>query len=385
MLFNEWQNLSEVESAKVNNKFSVLFYPFLDNTRGNSVRIQVIIKADKEKIKKIFTLSKSVDKNSCCQISNKAGVSFNIPIEDVKDIYSFVQEVENHWKAGKSISIFSKPNISVSEFAEKYFVNEFIEKQPSEKSRIDKLLEYWRNYKIKDVYKKQIEEFINKFLNEYAESTTRKYCLILRAIFDLSIEIGYISSNPFFKIKLPSNEPKNETSAIPYEVLPGLFEKLKSKNNILYEYCLLLYYTGLRPIDVLNLTFENVILLQNIKVFRLRESKLKKYRRITIVPIHPEIERLILRDRTEGYIFEFETSRKSIKHRMSDLFKTVAQDYVPYQFRHTFPTELSKYDENETHINFLQGKLPEGTMKRYLKRDIQRMYEAICKLPIVSK
>ncbi|HPN31127.1 MAG TPA: hypothetical protein PKY81_09225 [bacterium] len=368
----------------MSNNVNYEFYPFLDKTRGNSVRLQVIIKTDKEVIKKTFTTTKSVDKKKCCQIANKIGIPFDIPVQNVKDIYNFIQEVESSLENGKSVSEILKPDFTVSEFAEKYFVNDFLDKQPNEKSRINKLLQYWKDYDIKKVNLINVEHFKNAFMKENAQSTVRKYCLILRTIFKLSVELGYRDTNPFTNVKLPNNIIEEETEPIPSALLPELFSQLKMKNQTLYDYCILIFYTGLRPVDILNLTFENVKQIDGVKVFQLRESKIKKYNRVTIIPVHPEIEKLIMRDRTDGNIFEFTSSRKSITHRMSDLFKTVTPDYVPYQLRHTFSTELSKADVNETHINFLLGKLPEGTMKHYLKRDIKTLYDAICKLPKVS-
>jgi hypothetical protein len=55
--------------------------------------------------------------------------------------------------------------------------------------------------------------------------------------------------------------------------------------------------------------------------------------------------------------------------------------YTPYCFKYNFATELSKVTNiSESQINFLLGKLPEGTLKHYLKRDIPTMYKAIKQL-----
>jgi hypothetical protein len=97
--------------------------------------------------------------------------------------------------------------------------------------------------------------------------------------------------------------------------------------------------------------------------------------------IHPDLEELVLEENGEGYVLKTETKRKNLSCLMPKRMKKIVKGYLPYQFRHTFVTELSKAGVSETQINFLVGKLPEGTLKHYLKADLKLLYESICKIP----
>jgi len=96
---------------------------------------------------------------------------------------------------------------------------------------------------------------------------------------------------------------------------------------------------------------------------------------------------LLANKNDDEYILKPITQRSNLipyfSRKFIDIFPEYAGIYAPYNFRHTFATELGKNANNPYAVDFLIGKLPAGTLKNYLKKDIGIMYEMIKKLPSV--
>ncbi len=357
-------------------------YPGKDYRGIERVDVVIRIAGNFKLLRKTFYIPKSKEGLQVCQLKNKAGVSYDIPLEVMDKIYDYLTEIKSKLKSGESVETVTKPNPTIKEFTENTFRDMFIKKNPKQGWLIEKITEYFGNKRIKEINCIHIEKFkVDMKSQNHASSTIRKYCLILRSILNVAVELGYINKNPSKSVKLPSNKPEKERDSIETELLPGLFFKMKQANIYLYTYCKFIYLTGLRSSDVIHLKYENIIVLNGIKCISLQESKNKdkETRGKTIVPVHPALIEM-LEDKGTGYIIKYPYARANMLHRMSRFFKEICLDYTPYHFRHTFATELSKANVSETHINFLLGKLPEGSMKNYLKRDIGTLYEAVKKL-----
>jgi len=123
------------------------------------------------------------------------------------------------------------------------------------------------------------------------------------------------------------------------------------------------------------LKYENIVIEQGIKVIRLIEQKTASFRGETIIPPHPYIERLILKENGAGFIIGYAFNRGIDMVRLFGIKfrKQISSDFTPYQFKHTMLTELANLRVNETLIKFSNGKLPEGTPKHYLKRDLKTL------------
>ncbi|MBP7653275.1 hypothetical protein KA977_07625 [Candidatus Dependentiae bacterium] len=214
-------------------------------------------------------------------------------------------------------------------------------------------------------------------------STIRKYCILLNLILKKALKLNFISLNPFDDddVKIPANVIEKTKKPIESQELALLQEKIYETNEILFKYCLLIYLTGLRPVDLKYLSFENIAIENGVKCFAVKDHKLRLFNRTTYIPILPAVEKIYLQNRDNGYIFEYNGSRENLVASMSKKFKKICNKYTPIQFRHTFASELSNKDVNETHINFLLGKLPEGTLKNYLWTNMEIIRNDIFKLP----
>ncbi len=176
---------------------------------------------------------------------------------------------------------------------------------------------------------------------------------------------------------MPSNRVTIPRNAIPDYILPKLFFDIQQDDQELFEYCRILFLTGLRGGDACNLKYSNIEKQNGIYCFVVKEGKLAKYNKETIIPIHPELQFLFLKLYSDEYILNSTVARKYMVEEYSRRFKKYCPDYTPYHFRHTFATELSKAGVEQTHIKFLMGKLLEGTINHYLKKDIETLFKAI--------
>ncbi len=362
----------------MNESLNIDFYPFKENTR-KSFRLKVILTTAAKHITKIFTLSSNY--SAVCQLKNKAGKSFDIPLQDIRKVYSFIENVEGNLKSNGSIEFAAKDDLTVKEFSDDFFKQTFLNKHPKELYRLDLLMEFWKDYKIKIVNFVNIEHFKNEFLKTKSASTVRKYCFLLRQIFDLAVELEYRSKNPFANVKLPVENNQNERMPMSYNDLIEIFEKSKNTNDeTLFNYCLLLFYTGLRCQDALDLTIDNIKIINDYRIIDVIENKTQKR---TIIPVHSSLEKLITNCQA-GYILKSKTERSNLRAYLSKQFHKITDKYTPYNFRHTFISMLAESGISQPIINELSGKIPKGSIRHYQKiQNLKVLYEAVMKLPEV--
>lgn len=377
-----------------NNRFTVDFYPFKEKSNGGVIRITVIIKINNKKIQKNFTVSKGLENNPSCILENKRGEYFNVPFLIMKNIYKFIQQLKNKFKNGESIYSIIKPNLTVLEFSKKYFLPNWKKKYPGEVSRHDMVMNYWGHYKIKIINSNDIESYILYISKTRSDSTIRKYCLILRKLFEIAIELGFRDRNPFINVVIPSGIPEKENFPIPSNLLPEIFFKLKNFDETLFKYCVSIYTTGIRPSKLLDLDLlKELKILDGLKIIEVAEMKVNKRtnrtgkKKITTIPVHPDLEKFVIKGRTSGKLLYYKNKSGArfiewAGRKFKELFNN--PEFTPYNFKHTLASELSNMNVNETHINFILGKLPEGTLKHYLKRNIEILNHDLNLLPSVT-
>jgi len=176
-----------------------------------------------------------------------------------------VQKVRN----GLSIHVLLKPNPTVKDFVDKHYKAEWEKEQRKDNYLLDRITTYYQDNLIKDVYSLRIKSWITELEKTKARSTVRRYALLLRTIFNLADELGYLDRDPFDSIKIPPERVENEQYPIPDEALPAIFKQLRQKDDLLFKYSCMLYLTGLRPGDVTQLTYDNVTEIDGIKVIEI--------------------------------------------------------------------------------------------------------------------
>ncbi len=373
----------------------IRYYPRCDK-RGRAI-VDVYAKINDMSFNKTFISTCKMKNQPFCKMTNKKGVSLDIPLELLENIYKFVMKLENKVEEKVSVKPLFQRCVTVEDFVNQHFKQMYLKKNPENKSVLNKTLEYWKAFHIDNIHSNMIYEYIDKMFDlGAAGGTIKKRCQLLKQIFKLSIELDYRIKNPFDNVKMPNDKPEEKTEPIPSELLPEIFEKLKNTDKALYQYCALIYFAGMRPGDIRRLTPAHVKVIDGFKCFYILENKNKKKvtRSEHKIPIHPALEEIIDFDTKDKYLIKYiseskfssnygkECNRLDMARIMWKHFKKkITEDYTPYQFKHTFASELANNKIPEMCINYLLGKTAiKGTLDNYVSLKTSVLYNAILSL-----
>lgn len=178
-------------------------------------------------------------------------------------------------------------------------------------------------------------------------------------IFDSARKNGHIRANPCEDVTAPKGK-KGERRAITAEERKHFLAV--APHDTRYNLFLIMLYCGLRSSEAMNLLYEDITEINGAKFFHVRGTKTENADRM--VPIPPEIQ-AILKSNGRGNICVNKNGRphnKSSYRRLSDRLRRdmnismgatlyrnklipplpLADDFVPYCFRHTYCTDLKK-------------------------------------------
>jgi integrase len=148
------------------------------------------------------------------------------------------------------------------------------------------ILPRWGNYKLKDIARKEYQQWINELRNHYSEGTVRRiHSIFNTAMNDAVHEFNIMRENPLQKIKIPKDvEKSNKISYFTKDQLDTFLEttmtpmkNAKYKHSIQY-YALftLMARTGLRIGETLALTWDDIDL----------ESKTVEVKKTLVYPLN---------------------------------------------------------------------------------------------------
>jgi len=301
--------------------------------------------------------------------------------------WRFVFDVIDKFNSGEPVSVLLAGEISFEQFVQEPIYLSLLKQsrknQLSQKNRIKIVVSYFGKFELKDISVDTIKTYRFNRLHNVSASTVNKEVAALSALLTGATDKGYISQNPARIVgKL---EEKKTIERKPIENIFQVFQSAWNDKE-LRDYCLLLFYTGLRCDDVINLQNENIKEKFDIKYFEVIEGKTNK---TVAIPIHRSL--IINQVISNGkYVLEYNKERSNAVGFFSNLLKKVlAQnnlptEVTPYWFRHTFQDSLEAADVEEGTIRHLMGKTLSGSLKHYTHANLQRMKAAIDKLPFYS-
>ena len=152
-----------------------------------------------------------------------------------------------------------------------------------------KLIEFLGDVNISEITKLQIYEFTSNTYQR-AEYSASLYFRTLRAGFNWAVKSDSLSASPFNGVKLPRAKKNFPVYASPEE-LDHLIKHIQ--NKIIAQVITVLFYTGLRPSEALNLRVNCIDLSRGFITVRNQNGYVSKTRAERIVPISPVISRII--------------------------------------------------------------------------------------------
>lgn len=161
-----------------------------------------------------------------------------------------------------------------------------------------------------------------------------------------------------------------------------------SNNSRLCELVLIYIYTGMRPMELINMTSENVHLDDNYMVGGLKTNA----GRNRIIPIHPLIKPYIIHllERNKRYLLSNICDRHGVNNYRESMFYPVMEilgmDHYPYDTRHTFATLCNEYHVDDYAIKKMMGhSCNDITKDVYTHAYLDYLQEQIRKLPRPDK
>lgn len=192
-----------------------------------------------------------------------------------------------------------------------------------------------------------------------SKSTITKLSQELSFYFQKAADTGLLNKNPADKIIRPKGYTHKRRSLTPEERSAFLKVAKKDKRFILFE---LMLYCGCRPAEAAEVKYEDVVRIDGIPFLHIRGTKTANSDRL--VPIPKELQGKLCRKRLRGFCAlterntrHGETSYKRLKDRLKRemnialgaklyrnqiIIPALADDFVPYLFRHTYCTDLKK-------------------------------------------
>lgn len=211
-----------------------------------------------------------------------------------------------------------------------------------------------------------LEELYSKKVYDYKPHSIRLRIDALRALYKFAIQRGYLKNNIALQLKRP-RAPTLPPKYVDPKLIDKVFKAMSPKIRIKFT---VLYFTGMRPSEMLRLQAQDID-LENRSI-TVRYSKTKRFR---FIPIHRELLP-ILQKVTEGknkedFLF---SSRKGTveKHQIyisqslrRACKKAKVEGVTPYVFRHQFATMVYNKTKDLRGVQQLLGHTDIRTTTRY--------------------
>jgi len=304
--------------------------------------------------------------------------------------WRFVFEVIDAFNNNTSITAVVNAEMTFNDFVEDYkqiYISQLRQNKKNLQiinSRLTKITETFGIYQLRNITVAEIEKHRFNRRRIVSSNTVNKEIALLSAFLTGATKQGMLSDNPCHKVK--PLEISKQINRQPIYNVADLFKIIWTDKH-LRDYCLLLYYTGLRCEDIINLKAENIKEKSGIKYFEVIEGKTNK---TVIIPIHQSIyDNAVIVEGAE-YILNYDRSRFSAVGELGRAFKEILKENklntetTPYWFRHTFQDSLEASGVEEGTIRHLMGKSLSGSMNYYSHANLERMKSAIDKLQTIT-
>ena len=236
---------------------------------------------------------------------------------------------------------------------------------------------------IEEITLDDLEDFFWYLKNEKKlEPKTRNRALYaIRALFKFAKNRDYIREDISKSLEPASTSEKISLTLSEEEVK----KFAKATNNILMEIVvIILYYTGMRISELLNLRIQDVDFVEEyIKI----NGKGKKQRMIPInAKLKPVLEDYLKNKRPNvntDYLIATEKTGRLSKAYVNQVFVetrlllNLDKKVTPHTLRHSFATELVRSDANLSYVQKLLGHENLDTTTIYIKADYNELNETV--------
>jgi integrase len=203
--------------------------------------------------------------------------------------------------------------------------------------------------KLSEIDPFHIITFLDYTKNTCNNLTRNNYLTWLKAIFGSMVKRGYLPKNPAQGIKKITQQ-QTRTIAISPEHLKEIIQLIKEQDTETYIFCLFIFYTFVRPIELRRIKVGQVNLEQNKMVIYGNQSKNKKTEYVMIPDPLKRIlvETKFLERNPDEPLFSDHRDLQYSRNKYSTLFSRVVKEngfpkeYTLYCLKHTGVVEYYK-------------------------------------------
>lgn len=272
-------------------------------------------------------------------------------------------------------------NIKFKDFAEEYIRNYAKANKRSwqtDEYMLKRLKTFFGDKALKEINSLMVEQFRTSLLEEeLTRSTANRYVALLKKMFNLAIDWGYLKENHVKKVKLFSEKDNQKERILTEEEEQGL---LKASSKYFKPIVITAIHTGMRKGEILSLKWSQVDLSSGI--IKVENTKSGKPR---FIPINQFLlkELLKLKDQNGASPYVFLNPRthkpmKDIKKSFSGATKEAKiKDLRFHDLRHTFATRLIQKGADLITVKELLGHHSVRVTERYTHSCIEQKKRAV--------
>lgn len=339
-------------------------------------------------------------------------------LEELK--LNIIPELIKALTGNKEIEYFKK-DIKFIEFSNKFFevykstVREHVYKRNLLHYN-NHIYSYFKDYLINEIKPLILEDWQNKLLLNYKASSVTKYRSILYSILEKAFINDVIKFNPMSKVKSPltiKSKFKKLNDVEDEEIYPfnkdEIINILNSATGNLYYFIVIMLYTGMRPGEIISLTWNDIDFDKkriavdkttvNGKVGNVKTQSSVRY--VDIIPIleyelknlykdSPNNEYLLLSSHNKPFY-----SHDIIAKRFKELLLNISiKERKLYNLRHTFASTMITQGQNILWVSRMLGhKDVSITLKvyaRFIKENDEERLDKLSKIvpffvPFINK
>jgi len=278
-------------------------------------------------------------KNGYWYVRFERGKEKSLRTKDERLARKLFREIQKEALKGRLILIEKQQRLSLKQFIDEYL--SWCENAKSsatykrEKSIFKNLLDFFGDCPLRSITLKKIEDYRGFLLKKGRKpSGINLDFRHLKAAFNKALEWGYITNNPFSKIK-PLKDRQGPPRFISEEEMEKILTFLRSKDPEFADFVTLALETGCRLNELLRLTAQDVASdLSHIRV-------LGKGNRERLVPLTENAKKIIqARLATKGRLFKRWTDNW-VSHKWRYLMNELGLDYRFHDIRHTTASWLA--------------------------------------------
>jgi integrase len=310
---------------------------------------------------------------------------------------TIIPEIVTALTGAKEVEYFKK-DLTLDEFSIKFFevykntVREHVYK--TRNSHYDlKIKPHFGNQLLNSITPLELEDWQNQLLKKYAASSVVKYRSVFYSIFDKALINDLIKYNPLSRVKSPLtiNKKFKKLTTIEDDVInpfnkDEILKILNSSTGNLYYVIFIIVYTGIRPGELISLTwndidFQKKRIAVDKTTFQGKVGDVKTQSSVRYIDILPPLEIKLkeLKEMTGSYDFLLLNQSKKpfyshdvLNLRFKKLLKQIGiKERNIYNLRHTFASHMISNIEKGVDILWVSKMLGHKdvsiTLKVYAK------------------